>query len=286
MTRPVHEVRICVVGSINIDLVVHCDSLPKPGETVVGGRFAQVPGGKGANQALAARLLGAQVDLVGAVGNDSFASAATIHLVSAGVDLSKVRTVQGSATGVALILVDGNGENEIAVASGANHQVIADHVNVGGYDAVLCQLETTDEALVYAANQATGLFVVNVAPAAPLPSAVLARANVIIANEGEYHALSHQLTSFAGLLVVTLGARGAVAMRDGLEVARALPPVVDVIDSVGAGDAFCGCLVVDLARGVSEQEALVRACVAGALATTREGAQSALPTSEQLTRVL
>lgn len=283
-TQPEAPVRVCVVGSVNMDLVVHCAALPAPGETVVGGTFSQVPGGKGANQALAARLAGAEVRLVAAVGDDAFGIAALENLRREGVDMSAVSVLHGESTGIALISVDTSGENLISVASGANHRLQLADTDIGECDVVLCQLEIPDAAVIKAAHQARGLFVLNAAPARRIPSVVLARADVIIANHGEHAALAEQIAEFEGLLVVTLGSQGAVAFRRGREVARAAPPVVEVVDAVGAGDVFCGSLAVDLGRGLSVIDALSRACTAGALTTTRYGAQAALPTAAEISR--
>jgi ribokinase len=277
-------VRVCVVGSVNMDLVVHTAKLPAPGETVTGGAFSQVPGGKGANQALAARRAGADVRLVAAVGDDAFGNAALDNLRRDGVDVAAVSVLEAQSTGVALITVDAMGENQISVASGANHRLDLAGVDVSRFDAVLSQLEIPDSVIIEAARQASGLFVLNVAPSRSVPPSVLARADVVIANQGEHTAMAEQLAHFEGLLVVTLGAQGAVAIEGGREVARAEPPAVDVVDAVGAGDAFCGSLAVDLGGGMSVVEALSRACTAGALATTRHGAQGAMPTAAEISR--
>jgi len=277
-------IRVCVVGSVNMDLVVHTAKLPAPGETVTGGAFSQVPGGKGSNQALAARRAGADVRLVAAVGDDAFGNAALDNLRRDGVDLAAVTVLEAQSTGVALITVDAKGENLISVASGANHLLDLAGVDVSRFDVVLSQLEIPDSALIEAARQASGLFVLNVAPSRPVPPSVLARADVVIANQGEHTAMAEQLAHFEGLLVVTLGSQGAVAIEGGREVARAEPPAVDVVDAVGAGDAFCGSFAVDLGGGMSVVEALSRACTAGALATTRHGAQGAMPTAAEISR--
>jgi len=256
-----------------MDLIVTCPRLPIPGETVTQGEFAEVPGGKGANQALAAYRAGADTTFVGAVGDDAIGEAALANLAKAGVDLSGVARVEGVPTGVASIVVDAKGENQIAVAPGANVELAPGDVATAGFDAVLCQLEITDEAVVAAARQATGLVCINAAPARPLPEYIVERADVIIVNETENAALSDQLAGYAGLLVITYGARGAEAFRNGVSVGSATPPVVQPIDTVGAGDAFCGSLVADLARGLGIEETLANACDAGALATTIPGAQ-------------
>jgi ribokinase len=149
-------------------------------------------------------------------------------------------------------------------------------LDVDGFDAVLCQLEIPDETVAVAARETTGLFCLNAAPARSLPDELLERADVVIVNQSEHDLLGEQLAGFGGLLVLTLGAQGAVARRQGNEVASAVPPPVDPVDTVGAGDAFCGSLVTDLARGMDIDSALNRACAAGAEATTRPGAQHIL----------
>ena len=265
---------VCVVGSVNVDLIVTGPHLPTPGETVTGGVFSRTSGGKGANQAIAARRHGAEVSLIAAVGDDSLAEEALALLRRESIDLSGVTTVVDQSTGVALIVVDGTGENQIAVAPGANRLLEPSRVQAGGFDAVLCQLEIPDRTIIEVAEQATGLLCINAGPARPLPQPVLQRADAIIVNETEHQALQDQLADFDKFLVVTRGSRGADAYRAGALVAGAQPPAVDAIDTVGAGDAFCGTLVADLARGLEIEIALARACEAGALATTRSGAQA------------
>ncbi|NIA24473.1 MAG: ribokinase [Gammaproteobacteria bacterium] len=276
------SVRICVVGSVNLDLVASCSHLPTPGETVGEAIFSRHPGGKGANQALAARRQGADVTLVAAVGDDALAEEALELLREGCVDLSRLTTVTGRSTGVALIVVDERGENQIVVAPGANHDLGPGDVDAQGFDAVLCQLEIRDDTVLEAARQSTALFCLNAAPARPFPEPLLERADLIVVNEIEQHSLKSQLDSYGGLLVVTHGARGAEAFRRDERVVAAHPPRVDAIDTVGAGDAFCGTLVVELAQGRTIEHALSRACTAGAIAATRLGAQPSLPTSTDL----
>jgi len=269
------SVRIAVVGSINLDLVARVARFPRPGETLTGAELDRVPGGKGANQAVAAARLGAQVAMVGCVGADSFAAEALTGLEDAGVDLARVRRVD-APTGVALILVSADGENQIVVAPGAN-------TRVGGFelpdaDAVLCQLEIPDEAVRSARAQALGLFCVNAAPARALP----VDADLLVVNRYELELVGPQ----AGLVALTLGADGAVLLEDGVEVARAKPPRVDAVDGTAAGDAFTACLVVSLVEGRSREEALHRACAAGALAASRPGAQPSLPTTAEVEAIL
>ena len=286
MTAAARPTTVCVVGGINVDLVVHLPTLPTPGETVSGGTFTQSVGGKAANQAVAAQRLGAQAHLVASVGDDAFGGLALAALRAEGVDVSRVRVRQGVATGIAVICVDATGENSIAVAPGANDLLDGLPDDAAHLDATLCLFEAPDATLVDVARRATGLLVVNAAPARAIPAELLARTDVLIANEGEHAAIEGQLADFAGIVVVTLGSEGATAQQHGVTIARAAPPSVRAIDTVGAGDAFCGCLVVDLARGLPIAEALERACAAGALATTALGAQSALPRADAVTALV
>jgi ribokinase len=266
--------QITVVGSVNLDLVARCERLPRPGETVTGGTFSRVPGGKGANQALAAARLGADVRLVAAVGTDSFADEALALLVVEGVELRLQRV--DAPTGVALILVGGDGENLIAVAPGANAQ-LADF-ELPEADAVLCQLEIPDDAVISAWEQATGLFCLNAAPGRPISL----DPDLTVVNRYELETLTRR----DGLVAVTLGAEGAVLLEGDEEVARAAPPDVDAVDGTGAGDAFAACLVVSLVEGRDPEEALERACAAGALAASRPGAQTSLPTAAEVDAIL
>lgn len=272
---------VTVVGSVNLDLVARCSQLPRPGETITAESFTRFPGGKGANQALAAKRAGSDVSLIGAVGEDSDAEEALALLVEAGVDLSGVRRVD-APTGLALITVGESGENQIVVVPGANHLLATDMIDIGATDAVLCQLEIPMDAVVAAAERTQGLFCVNAAPATALPAEVLERADVLIVNETERDLLSDQLADTGALVVVTLGAAGAKAFRGGRVVAEVQPPPVDPVDTVGAGDAFCGALVTALAGGTTVAAALRYGCIAGALATTRQGAQPSLPTAAEI----
>jgi ribokinase len=267
--------RIAVVGSINLDLVARVERLPRVGETVTGLDFARVPGGKGANQAVAAARLGAEVTFHGAVGVDGFAAEAVSDLREAGVELRVERIGQ---TGIALILVDAAGENQIVVVPGANAKVEA--VRAGGN--VLCQLEVPPD-VVEAEAEASEYFCLNAAPAQPLPRELLERVDLLIVNRYELEALGDQPP---GLVALTLGAEGAVLLEDGEEVARAQPPPVHAVDDTGAGDAFTACLLVSLLEGRSREEALRRACAAGALAASRLGAQPSLPTADEVDAIL
>jgi ribokinase len=270
--------RVAVVGSINLDLVARCERLPRPGETLTGATFERVPGGKGANQALALARLGAEVRMNGAVGSDSFADEALALLRAGRVDLEGVRRIE-EATGVAFILVGADGENVIVVAPGANAQARIGELS--GADAVLCQLEIPLETVAAAAKQAR-FFCLNAAPARSLPPDLLEAVDLLVVNRYE----QEELGGFDGLTAVTLGAGGAVLLEHGKEVARAEPPGVDVVDGTAAGDAFTACLLVSLLVGRPRAEALRRACAAGALAASRAGAQPSLPTTAEVDEIL
>jgi len=263
-------VELTVVGSINLDLVAKVERLPRPGETLSGATLERIPGGKGANQAVAAARLGASVRMVGCIGRDANAADALTGLRAAGVELA-LREVD-APTGIAVILVADDGENQIVVVPGANAEV-------GGFSApgnVLCQLEIPDSALREARLQA-GWLCVNAAPARPL----VVDAELVVANRYEAEVIGDQ-----PLLALTLGEEGAVLLEHGREVARATPPTVDALDGTAAGDAFTASLVVSLLEGRDREEALRRACAAGAIAVSRFGAQPSLPTADEVDAIL
>ncbi len=266
--------RITVVGSVNLDFVARCAHLPRPGETVTDATLTRVPGGKGANQAVACSRLGADVTLVAAVGADSVAEESLALLREAGVtlDLQQLDT----PTGVALIVVDAAGENTITVAPGANAALGTFELSPA--DAVLVQLEIPDSAVISAWEQCTGIFCLNAAPA----RLVAVDADITVVNRLELDALSRR----DGLIAVTLGAEGAILLEDGVEVARATPPPVDAVDGTAAGDAFTACFLVSLLEGKEHEEALRRACAAGAIAASRPGAQPSLPTAAEIDAIL
>jgi ribokinase len=266
--------RITVVGSANTDLVARCERLPRPGETVTDAVFERVPGGKGANQAVAAARLGALVRFVGRVGRDD---SVVRSLEGEGVDTSGVVRDQGES-GVALILVEASGENVIVVAPGANRRLSPEDVVMGEADAVMCQLEIPS-AVVAAAAAGARFFCLNAAPArGPLEC----EPDLLVVNRYEYETVG----PYAGLVALTLGAEGAMLLEGGKEVARARPPRVEVVDGTAAGDAFCAALVVALLEGRERGEALGRACAAGALAASRPGAQPSLPTAAEVDAIL
>ena len=268
---------LTVVGSANLDLVARCERLPRPGETVTGATFERHPGGKGANQAVAAARLGAAVRFVGCVGQDRFADEALAGLREAGVELAL--QAADEPTGVALITVDAEGETEIVVAPGANTALRTEDLSVDG--AVLCQLEIPAEVVRVASEQAS-FFCLNAAPARPVDVEVVRSADVVVVNRYELEALPEA----PRLTALTLGAEGAVLLEDGEEVARARPPGVEAVDGTAAGDAFTACLVVSLLEGREREEALRRACAAGAIAASRAGAQPSLPTAGEIDAIL
>ncbi|MBL8538386.1 MAG: ribokinase [Hyphomonadaceae bacterium] len=275
-------VRIAVVGSVNLDLVARAARLPAPGETIGGAHFARYPGGKGANQALAARRLGAQVAMHGRVGADAFAPEALALLAAEGVDLTHCVVDATAPTGVALITVSGDGENQIVVAPGANAAFAPCHLASIAADALLCQLEIPVETVSRAMTEFTGFAAVNLAPALPVPDAIVRRADLLIVNETEAAFYGAPLLAAPGLVAITYGARGAALFRDGAEIARAPAPRVAVTDTTGAGDTFSAALVVALAEGRAPPEALTFACAAAGLATTRAGAQPSIPTRDEV----
>jgi ribokinase len=269
--------RITVVGSANVDLVARCSRLPRPGETIGEAEFRRVAGGKGANQAVAAARLGADVRFVGRVGRDLLTLES---LEREGVDVTGVQVDEGES-GVALILVDDSGENVIVVAPGANGRLVAGDVRVGEPDAVLCQLEVPIEA-VAAASEGARYFCLNAAPARPLPSELVLAADLVVVNRFELE----QLPVEPRLVALTLGAAGAVLLERGTEVARARPPDVIALDGTAAGDAFCAALLVSLLTGREPDDALRYACAAGAIAASRHGAQPSLPSAAEVEAVI
>ena len=274
---------VAVVGSINLDLVATVTSLPEPGETLTSTGLAYVPGGKGANQAVGAARLGADVRFVGAVGDDDFGRQAVAGLRGAGVDLTRTQVVAGT-TGIALIVVDEDGDNQIVVVPGANHALDAGQVDIGEPEALISQLEVRDDAIQASLQGFDGFFCLNAAPAREVAREILERADLIVANSLELEALGS--SPMGTLFALTLGAEGALLLDDGVEVARAAPPRVDAVDGTAAGDAFTACLVVSLLEGRERDESLRRACAAGALAASRPGAQPSLPTAAEVDEIL
>ena len=277
---------IVVVGSVNLDLSATVARLPAPGETLTGATLSRFPGGKGANQALAARRLGANVRLVACVGEDTAADEALAILREAGVDLSDVRVLADSPTGIALICVDPSGENQIVVAPGANAAMRAGELELGSADALICQLEVPGEAVAAAANAFEGFFCANLAPAKEIDATVLQRADLVIVNETEAAWYGDTLEACGGMIATTYGAKGASLRKGGTVIAEAKPPTVKAVDTVGAGDAFTAALTVALVERQAPAAALRFACAAGAAAATCAGAQPSLPTREEVEKLL
>lgn len=279
-------VNVVVVGSVNLDLVASAPKLPVAGETVSGATLHRFPGGKGANQALAAKRLGANVSMVACVGDDAAAGEALALLREGGVDLAAVATHPDEATGVALIAVAPDGENQIVVAPGANRKLAPDMLELPEADALICQLEVPVATLVRAAELFEGFFCINMAPAMFVPSEIIRRADLIVVNETEAAYYGSDVREVDTLVAVTSGADGAVILKAGAPVAHARPPSVDVVDTVGAGDTFTAALTVALVEGRTADEALQFACAAAALSTTRPGAQPSLPFREDVDEIL
>lgn len=267
-------VSIAVLGSVNLDLLAHVRCFPQRGETISDATVERHPGGKGGNQALAARRLGAEVFLLCCVGEDSMADEALAQLAAEGVDLSGCRRLATASTGLAMIVVDAQGENQIVVAPGANARFTAEHLELPPCDALIAQLEVPMDTLVLAAGRHPGFFALNAAPVRQLAPALLAHTDLLVVNEIEAETIGPMLADYEGWLAVTYGASGAELTRAGQWVASSESPRVETVDTVGAGDAFTAALTVGLVSGMQPEEALHRACVAGALTTTRRGAQS------------
>jgi len=264
--------RLDVVGSVNLDLVARVERLPRAGETVTAHGYDRIPGGKGANQAVAASRLGARVRFVCAVGTDSAADDALANLEDVDLLVQRVE----APTGIALILVADDGENQITVVPGAN-ELLGRVAPVVEAAATLCQLEVPDEVLISVRGAAEWLCL-NAAPARPLP----VPADLVVVNRYELDLIGDQ----PGRVALTLGVEGAVLLDAGREIVRARPPRVTAVDGTAAGDAFTACLAVSLLEGRDDEEALTRACAAGALAASRFGAQPSLPTREEVDAIL
>jgi ribokinase len=291
--------RIAVVGSANTDLTTFSDSFPRPGETIFGTSFDLGFGGKGANQAVAARLCGADVMMVAKVGNDLFGEATVNNFASLGVDTSHVRIVDGVSSGVAPIFVDSSGQNRIIVVKGANDtlkpaDVDAAAADLRTVDTIVLQFEIPLETVYYTvrfAHQNKIRCIVNPAPALPADLAALAAADYCIPNETDaeiiagvpVHSIEEARRCASALLakgfrkvVITLGSRGSLlATADGADL---IPPFsVSPKDTTGAGDAFIGSFAVFLAEGLPEEDALARANLYAALSTIRVGTQKSFP---------
>ncbi|GAA4210386.1 ribokinase [Microbispora amethystogenes] len=297
---------ISVFGSANMDLVAYVAQAPKPGETITGRAFRSIPGGKGANQAIAAARAGGRVAFLGAVGDDAFGPGLRAALAGAGVDTSGVRTVPGPS-GVAHIVVQDGGDNSIIVVPGANGALTGpsaeDAETIGRSRALLLQLELPMEAVVDAAclagavtGAATGAEVIlTPAPAVPLPAELLAAVGVIVPNEHEAAVLTGRddpcdaleaLLELVPEAVVTLGARGALyGSRDGVRLHEPAVPV-RAVDTTAAGDTFAGALAVARTEGLGPERALRFASAAAALSVRREGASTSMPHRPDIDRLV
>ena len=278
--------QLVVVGSVNLDLSASVSRLPAPGETITGATLSQFPGGKGANQALAARRLGAEVRLVACVGKDAAADEALSLLQAGGVDLSGLQRHHSAPTGIALIAVAPSGENQIVVAPGANAAMSPFGLDTENADALICQLEIPGDVISRAAAEFGGFFCANLAPAREVDVTVLQRADLVVVNETEAAWYGETLAACHGMIATTYGSRGAQLIKAGTVIAEAKPPTVDAIDTVGAGDTFTAALTVALVEGNSPEDALRFACAAGAAATTRAGAQPSLPSRTEVDALL
>lgn len=289
--------RMCVVGSINMDLVVSATRFPEPGETLLGGTFATHPGGKGANQAVAAARLGAEVSMVGCLG-ELYGEDLHAVLVENGVDAGRVRRLPDLSSGVGVVTVVPGGENAIIVASGANarldaKEVIASRSAVEDADAVVLQLETTtgaNEAALQVARKSETMTILNAAPVRPMPYGLLGMIDVLVVNRVEAEMLTgrdasetHEellrllLEKGAREVVITLGPQGAIRSDGGESTFRRSYPV-QALDTTACGDAFVGAYAVARTEGMAADAALDFACAAGGLAATVEGAMPSLPT--------
>lgn len=297
---------IVVVGSLNMDLVVQVPAIPAPGETVLGNQFATIPGGKGANQAVAAARLGARVSLIGRVGADAFGEQLLAAARAEGINVSHVSVDETAATGIAMITVDATGQNSIAVASGANYCLTAVDVRraweqLGRINVLVMPLETpveTIETAVSLAHQSGAKVILNPAPAQALPAHILAGVDVLVPNESEtiqltgipidsaadrQQAARRLLDLGVGHVVLTLGSQGALVLDGDTGEFTAVPPhQVTVVDTTAAGDAFVAGLAVSLSEGNSLIEAARFANAVGALTVTQQGAQPSVPRREDV----
>jgi ribokinase len=296
--------QLLVIGSLNADLLVRVGSLPRPGETITGGSFEMAGGGKGANQAVAAARAGASVALVGAVGSDEFGARLIEELEGEGVGVAGVARLEGAATGVAAIVVDEEGENQIAVASGANHVLRASDVERAFREldltrarCALLSLELEDEVVARGAALAAArgmTVVVNPAPARPLSRELLALGPILTPNEREAAELTGRddpaaagmalVESGASAALVTAGAKGAFVAA-GTLTGHVPAPTVPVRDTTGAGDTFSGVLAAGLARGWELDRAARWATAAAALSVTKSGARAGMPGPSEIDEV-
>lgn len=285
--------RVCIVGSLNIDLVVAADRLPRPGETVLGGRFSVHDGGKGANQAVAAARAGATVSMIGAVGRDEYGRRALAALQAEGIDLSWIRELDGEPTGMAIIAVGPRGENQIVVAPGANAAFTLDDADlerIAGSRVLLTNHEVPNAVILpalVAAADAGVRAILNPAPARGIPADILRLGPILTPNEHELvvaigndeteGALDELTARHAGPVIVTQGPAGALLAQDDRRERFAGYPAPEVVDTTGAGDTFNGVLAAWLARGASLDEAIVAANAAASLSVAAAGAREGMP---------
>jgi ribokinase len=256
--------------------------LPGRGETVSSAEPAWFPGGKGANQAVAAARMGGNVSMFGAIGNDEPGQMCLSALTQSGVIVDSVIKVS-SPTSTALVMVEHSGENQIVVADGANQHASFDSSEVSTADAVIVQFEIPESVILEVGKAAQGIFCVNAAPVRELSDELAALIDVLIVNEHEFAQLGEPKS---GLVIVTAGAKEVVAYQNGVAVAKSQPPTVEALDTVGAGDTFVGAFVVAYASGKSIGESLDIACAASALSTLKLGAQSGMPTIDEVENFL
>ncbi len=291
--------KICVIGSLNMDLVVNVDTMPKKGQTLIGSNFKEVPGGKGANQAVAMARLNGDVSMIGKVGNDGFGKALINALENDKVNTEYIQIEEGSS-GVALISVDKNAENSIVVAPGANFKLTNSDIDknieaITNSDIVVLQLETPLETIKYALNvakKASKYTILNPAPAVILEDELIANVDLLTPNETELEIISGmqinneedikkaaQIMIEKGVkeLIVTLGSKGSLYINKEKSIFKKACKV-EAIDTTAAGDSYTGALAVALAKGEKVEEAMDFASKVGALTVQREGAQSSLPT--------
>ena len=299
-----NQAKVLVIGSSNTDMVVRSERLPGPGETIMGGEFLMNPGGKGANQAVAAARMGGKVTFISRVGEDMFGKNAIRGFEEEGIDTQFIGADSEAPSGVALILVNSQGENSIAVAPGANGKLLSSHIDkariaLESADFLLMQLEIPLETVMYAAQVAHKMgtkVVLNPAPAQALPDSLLASLYMITPNETESQRLTgvpvtdERSAGWAAkalhdkgveVVVITMGSQGAYVLSKAFE-GMLSPPKVQALDTTAAGDTFNGALVVALGTGKSLDEAVQFANYAAAISTTRMGAQASVPSLEEV----
>lgn len=303
------QANVLIIGSLNMDLVAQAERLPRAGETLLGQSFATVPGGKGANQAVAAARLGGQVAMIGCVGADAYGQALRQALVDEGIDCQGVREAEDVATGIAMIVVDASSQNAIVIVAGGNGQLESTDIErfdslLQAADVVVCQLEIPYPVVAFAlqrAHEAGKTVILNPAPVTgPLPSQWLGWIDYLIPNETEAQAMTglavnsaaeaEQAASLlretgAGKIIVTLGERG-VLFADGVQSRHSPGRKVQAVDTTAAGDTFVGGFAAALARGLDESQAIAFGQAAAALSVTRAGAQPSIPTLAQVEQVL